>query len=72
VNRTTNQPSMSSMAGKGYKSANAMNSKGGHWEPFAIIVLVLDHRDGHYVRPNKVALNYLNFKKDVHPKCSIL
>jgi hypothetical protein len=30
VNRTTNQPSMSSMAGKGYKSANAMNSKGGH------------------------------------------
>jgi len=30
VNRTTNQPSMSLMAAKGYKIANAMNSKGGY------------------------------------------
>jgi hypothetical protein len=49
-----------------------MNSKGGYKQPFVITVPILDHRDGHYVRPNKVALNYPNFKKDVHPKCSIL
>jgi len=30
VNRTTYQPSMNSMVAKGYKSANAMNSKGGY------------------------------------------
>jgi hypothetical protein len=30
VNRITNQPSMNSMAAKGYKIANAMNSKGGY------------------------------------------
>ncbi len=72
VNRTTNQPSMNSMAAKGYKNANVMNSKGGYQKPFAIIVPILDHRDGHYVRPNKVTFNYPNFKKNVHPKCSIL
>jgi hypothetical protein len=26
---------------------------------------ILDHEDGHYVRPNKVAFKYPNFKKDV-------
>jgi len=72
VNRTTNQPSMSSMAAKGYKNANVMNSKGGYRKPFVVIVPILDHKNGHYVKPNKVALNYLNFKKNVHPKFSIL
>jgi len=72
VNKITNQPSMSLMATKGYKNANAMNSKGGYREPFTIIVTFFDHRNGHYVRPNKVAFNYRNFKKDVYPKCSIL
>jgi len=71
VNRTTNQPLMSSMVVKRYKIANAMNSKGGYWEPFAITISILDHRDGHYVRPKKEAFNYPNFKKDIHPKCSI-
>jgi hypothetical protein len=53
-----------------------MNPRGGCRKPFAIIVLIFDHKDGHYVKPNKVALKYPNFKKDVdpnvHAKCSIL
>jgi hypothetical protein len=63
---------MSSMAAKGYKNANVMNSKGGYQEPFVVTVSNFYHKNGHYVRRNKVALNYLNFKKDVHPKFSIL
>ncbi len=60
------------MAAKGYKNANAMNSKGGYQEPFAVTIPISYHRNGHYVRPHKVAFNYPNFKKDVHPKCSVL
>jgi hypothetical protein len=26
---------------------------------------ILDHRDGHYVKPNRVTLKYFDFKKDV-------
>jgi hypothetical protein len=37
------------MATGGYKSANAMNPKGGYREPYAIIISFLDHKDGHYV-----------------------
>jgi hypothetical protein len=44
-----------------------MNSKGRCRKPFVVIALILDHKDGHYVRPNKVALKYPNFKKDVDP-----
>ncbi len=36
VNRTIDQPLMSSMAIRGYRSANAMNPRGGYQEPFVI------------------------------------
>jgi hypothetical protein len=69
---TTDQPSMSSMVAKRYKSADVMNSKGGYWEPFVVTTPIFNNRDGHYVKPNMVAFKYPNFKKDVHPECSIL
>jgi hypothetical protein len=51
---------------RGYKSANAMNPRGGYWKPYVVTAQILDHKDGHYVRPNKVALKYLDFKKYVN------
>jgi len=40
-------------------------------KPYAIIAPILNHKDGHYVRPNKVALKYLNFEKDVDPNAHV-
>jgi hypothetical protein len=42
-----------------------MHSRGGYQEPIVVTTPILDHKDGHYVRPNKVASKYPNFKKDV-------
>ncbi len=71
VNRTTNQPLMNLMSIGRYKSAYAMIPRGGYQEPI-ITTPIPDHRDGHYVRPNMVALKYPNFFKndnlDVHVK----
>jgi hypothetical protein len=47
-----------------YKNVNATNPKG-HWEPSIVTTQIPNHRYCHYVRPNKVALRYPNFKKDV-------
>jgi hypothetical protein len=47
------------------KIVDAMDSRGGYQEP------ILDHRIGHYVRPNKVALKYPNFKNDVDPHAHV-
>jgi hypothetical protein len=33
-----------------------MNPKGGYRKPFVIIVPIIDHRDGHYVKPSNIAL----------------
>ncbi len=63
-NRIANRPLMSSMVIGRYKSANAVYSKGRYQKPFAITTPTLDHREGHYVRPNKVALKCHEFKKD--------
>ncbi len=41
-----------------------MNPRGGYRKLSIIIIPILDHRDGHYVRPNKVAFKYPDFKKD--------
>jgi hypothetical protein len=49
----------------GCKSTDVANSKGEYQEPIAIMTLLFDHRDGHYVRPNMVAIKYLNFKKNI-------
>jgi hypothetical protein len=66
-NMTTDQPLMNSMTVRGCRSADVMHSRGRYQEPIALIAPILDHRDGHYVRPNKVAFKYLDFKKDVDP-----
>jgi hypothetical protein len=34
-------------------------------------MLILDHKDGHYVRPNMVAFKYPDFKKDVDPNALV-
>jgi len=40
-----------------------MNAKGGYGEPSFITTQIIDHKNGHYVRPNMVAFKYLDFKK---------
>ncbi len=71
VNRTANQPLTSSMAIGGYINVNATNIKKGYQKPYVIIAPILNHKDGHYVRPNNVALKYLNFEKDVDPNAHV-
>ncbi len=65
VNKTTDRPLMSSMAIGRYKSANVANQRGGYQEPSIITVPILDYKDGHYVRLNKVAFKHPDFKKNV-------
>jgi hypothetical protein len=56
---------MSLMVAKRYKNVNATNPKGGYQKPFVVTIPILVHGDGHYVKPNKVAFKYLDFKKNV-------
>ncbi len=65
VNKTIDRPLMSSMAIRRYRSAHVVNLRGGYREPSIVIAQILDHNDGQYVRSNKVAFKYPNFKKDV-------
>jgi len=51
------------MAAGRYKSVDVVNPRGGYQEPSVVIVKISNHRDGHYVRPNRVALEYPDFKK---------
>jgi hypothetical protein len=55
VNRIVDRPLMSSMATRRYRNANATNLIRGYQKPCAIIVSILDHKYGRFVRPNKVA-----------------
>ncbi len=48
-----------------------MHSRGGYRKPIIVTTPILNHRDGHYVRPNKVVLKYLDFKKDVDPDAHV-
>jgi hypothetical protein len=52
---------MSLMVARRYISIDVTNPRGGYQETFAVIVPILDHRSGHYVRPNKVAFKYLDY-----------
>ncbi len=52
---------------RGCRSADVVHSIGGYQEPIVLTTPILDHRNGHYVKPNKVAFKYLDFKKDVDP-----
>jgi hypothetical protein len=49
--------------GRGYKSTK--NPKGGYWKPSIVTQGTFDHRNGYYVKPNKVAFKSLDFKKNV-------
>jgi len=67
MNKIINQPSMSLMAARRYKSVNVMNPKGGYQEPFVVTTQIPDKKNGHYVRPNIIALEYPHLNKDVDP-----
>ncbi len=48
-----------------------MHSKGGYRKPIVVIAPIFYHRNDHYVRPNRVAFKYPNFKKDVDPNVHV-
>jgi hypothetical protein len=54
-----------------YKNIDVTNPRGGYREPSVVNEKIPNHKDGHYVRPNKVALKYLDFKKDVDPNAHV-
>jgi hypothetical protein len=56
---------MSSMVIGKYRSIDVTNPRGGYWEPYVVTVQILDHKDGHSIKPNRVALKYHDFKKVV-------
>jgi hypothetical protein len=56
---------MNLMLDKMYKNVDAMNPRGGYWEPSIVTAAFFYHKDDHYVKPNRVACKYLDFKKDV-------
>ncbi len=62
VNRTVDQPPLSSMVVGTYINADVTNPKRGYREPYVITVPILDHIDGHYIKPKKVTFKYLDFK----------
>jgi hypothetical protein len=63
VSRTIDRPLMNLMTTRGYRSVDVVNPKGGYQKPSTVIAPIPDHKDGHYVRPNRVAFKYLDFKK---------
>jgi hypothetical protein len=65
VNIIANQPPMYSIIIGRYRSTNAKNPRGGYQKPSIITTGIPDHKINHFVKPNKVALKYPNFKKDV-------
>jgi hypothetical protein len=52
---------MNLMAVGGCRSEDALYLKGGYREPIVVTTPILDHKNGHYVRPNKVVLKYPDF-----------
>jgi hypothetical protein len=51
---------MNSIAARGYINVDAMNPRGGHQETYAITAQIFDHKNGHYVRPNRIAFKYFD------------
>jgi hypothetical protein len=39
--------------------------RGGYRDSFVVITKILDYKNGHSIKPNRVALKYHDFKKDV-------
>ncbi len=54
---------MNSMVVRRYRSANTTNIREGYQKPSIVTTQIPNHKNGHYVRPNKVALQHLDFKK---------
>jgi hypothetical protein len=63
VNMITNWPLMNIMVVGGYKNTNATNPRGRYWEPFVVTAQIPNHRNGHFIKPNKIVLKYFDFKK---------
>jgi len=61
VNRIIDQPLMNSMAVKRYKNVDVANLRGGYQESYVATTQTPNCRDGHFVKPNRVAFKYLNF-----------
>ncbi len=49
------------------RNVDATNPRRGYREPFVIIAPIFYHKNGHYVRPNRVVIKYLDFKKNTNP-----
>jgi hypothetical protein len=65
VNNNVDQLLMSSNIVVGrYKSTYVKNPRAGYQEPSIINARIFDHRIGHLLRPNRVALKYPDFNKD--------
>ncbi len=60
-----NRPQMNSITIKGYINIDVENPKGGYYKPYVVITKILNHKNGHFVRPNRVALKYLDLKKNL-------
>jgi len=58
---------MSLMVDGGCRNVDSTHPRGGYQEPFVVIAPIFNHKNGHYVRPNRVGFKYPNFKKDVDP-----
>ncbi len=62
VTKIINQPLMNSIIVEKHININAENLKGGYHKPSIVIAKMPDHKNGHFVRPNRVALKYLDLK----------
>jgi len=56
---------MNLMATGGYKNTYVANPKRGYQKSSVIITQIPEHKNGHSIKPNRVAPKYLDFKKDV-------
>jgi hypothetical protein len=76
VNKIIDWPSMSLIVAGRYISADARNIGRGYWKPSIITTRIPDHKNGHSMKPNMVALKYLDVKKMLTQmlmsKCSIM
>ncbi len=62
---TTDEPSRSSIVTRGYISTYVENLRRGYRKSSIIIAIISNHINGHFVRPNRVVVKHLDFKKDV-------
>jgi len=62
---------MNSLVVGRYKNTNARNLGGEYREPSIVIARITDNKNGHSMRPNKVAFKYLNLKKNVDPNVHV-